>query len=147
MLPRDESSAWMTLSRAPALGLPSVTRALETLGGARQIIAASDAGRERAGIPLVAREFLSSANAALSAWEWGWLDNPGHHVLPFTDPRYPALLRSTERHPIALYVAGNPDVLNDPQLAVVGSRNPTKQGRETAQEFSEYLAARGLVIT
>jgi DNA processing protein len=57
------------------------------------------------------------------------------------------LLRRAERHPIALYVAGSADILNEPQLAVVGSRNPTPQGRETAQDFSEYLAARGLAIT
>ena len=62
----------------------------------------------------------------------------------------PALSRVVapgERCPIALYVAGNVDILNDPQLAIVGSRNPTPQGKETAEELSEYLAARGLVIT
>jgi DNA processing protein len=37
--------------------------------------------------------------------------------------------------------------LNDPQLAIVGSRNPTPQGSDTAHEFAEYLAARGLAIT
>jgi DNA processing protein len=75
------------------------------------------------------------------------LENPRHHVLPFSDPRYPTLLRSAARHPIALFVAGNPEVLNDPQLAVVGTRNPTPQGRETAREFSEDLAGRGLAVT
>ena len=51
------------------------------------------------------------------------------------------------RHPIALYVVGNVDVLNDPQLAIVGSRNPSLLGRDTAHDLAEYLAARGLVIT
>ena len=58
-----------------------------------------------------------------------------------------ALLRSAARHPFALYIAGNLDALNDPQLAIVGSRNPTAQGRETAEVFGEYLAARGLTVT
>jgi len=75
------------------------------------------------------------------------MENPRHHVLPFTDGRYPILLRSMERHPIALFVVGNLEVLNDPQLAVVGTRNPTPQGRDTAREFSEYLAGRGLTVT
>jgi DNA processing protein len=57
------------------------------------------------------------------------------------------LLREAGRYPIALYVAGNVDVLNDPQLAIVGSRNPTPQGQATAQDFAECLAARGLAIT
>ena len=46
--------------------------------------------------------------------------------------------------PIALFVAGNVDALREPQLAVVGSRNPTAQGRDTAFEFAQYLAERGL---
>ena len=36
--------------------------------------------------------------------------------------------------------------MGDPQLAVVGSRNPTPQGRDTAFEFAQYLAERGLGI-
>jgi DNA processing protein len=98
-------------------------------------------------VPEAAREFLSGAKAALSLQERAWLENPRHHVVPFTDSRYPAALRGAGRFPIALYVAGNPEVLNEPQLAIVGSRNPTAQGRNTARELAEYLAARGLAIT
>jgi DNA processing protein len=143
----EESVAWVTLTRAPELDVASLPRALETLRHARGIVEASDASRAEAGIPGAAREFLSSTQAALLGTERAWLENPDHHVVPFTDPRYPALLRTAERHPIALYVIGNPEVLNDPQLAIVGSRNPTPQGQETALEFSEYLAGRGLAIT
>ena len=57
------------------------------------------------------------------------------------------MLRGAERNPTALYVAGNAAALNDPQLAIVGSRNPTPQGRDTAHDLAEYLAARGLAIT
>jgi DNA processing protein len=117
------------------------------LTDARGILEASESLRRHAGIPLLTRQFLSSAQSMLSTAERAWLDNPRHHVLPFTDPRYPLLLRSAERHPIALFAVGNPGVLNDPQLAVVGTRNPTLQGRETAREFSEYLAGRGLAVT
>jgi DNA processing protein len=147
MPPSEESSAWATLTRAPALDIPSLSRALEILGSAQGITEASDASRERAGLPAAVREFLSSAASASNAAERAWLETPRHYVVPFTDPRYPALLRVTERHPMALYVAGNVDALNEPQLAVVGSRNPTLQGQDTAHELCEYLAARGLAIT
>ena len=56
-------------------------------------------------------------------------------------------MRALARCPIALYVAGNADVLNDPQLSIVGSRNPTPAGRDIAFEFAESLAACGLGIT
>ena len=147
MRPSEESSAWATLARTPGLDVPTLTRALHHLTDARGVLEASDASRRRAGIPPLTRQFLSSAQSALSAHEHLWLENPRHHVLPFSDPRYPTLLRSAARHPIALFVVGNPEVLNDPQLAVVGTRNPTAQGRETAREFSEYLAGRGLAVT
>jgi len=135
------------LTRAPSLDIPALSKALEILGSAQGIIEASDASRERAGLPAAAREFLSTAAAASNSAERAWLEKPGHHVVPFTDPHYPGLLRATDRQPMALYVVGNVDALNEPQLAIVGSRNPTPQGRDTAHELSEYLAERGLAIT
>src|SRR6185437_12962542 len=146
MLPGDESLAWMTLSRTPGLDAAAVLRALAAFGHARDIVQASDAARGHAQISLPARRFLSSAQARSSRAERDWLLNPRHHVVPFNDPRFPVSLRGS-RPPMLLYVAGNVDVLNDPQLAIVGSRNPTAQGLETAHEFAEQLAARGLVIT
>jgi DNA processing protein len=143
----EESSAWATLAHAPGLDVPILTRALCLLRDARGILAATESSRRHAGIPRSTRQFLASSPSVLGAAERTWLENPRHHVLPFTDPRYPNLLRSTGRHPIALFVMGNPEVLNDPQLAVVGTRNPSAQGRETAREFAEYLAGRGLAIT
>jgi DNA processing protein len=143
----EESSAWVTLTRAPALDIPTLSRALEIFGTALGIREASDASRERAGMSAAARQFLSSRAATSSSAERAWLENPRHHLVPFTDPGYPALLRGAERYPTALYVVGNVGALNDPQLAIVGSRNPTPQGRDTAHDLAEYLAGRGLVIT
>ena len=76
-----------------------------------------------------------------------WLEQPDHHLLTPDDTRYPPLLRDTPSAPKQLYVAGNPDALSLPQLAVVGSRNATSGGLETAQQFAAYLADCGLVIT
>jgi DNA processing protein len=43
-------------------------------------------------------------------------------------------------------VVGSATVLSDPQLAMVGSRNPSADGTETAQAFAEHLAHCGLGI-
>ena len=147
MPPSEESSAWVTLTRAPALDGAILARVLAVLGRPQDILDATDAAREQAGMPAAAREFLSSADAPLSIAERAWLENPRHHLVPFTDPRYPVLLRATGHFPIALYVVGHVDALNDPQLAIVGSRSPTPQGLETAADLSEDLARRGLAIT
>jgi DNA processing protein len=142
----EDRFAWITLTRAPGLDAPSLSTALETLGGAGGLIGASDGLRARAGLSEAAREFLRSAAAGPTPLEVAWAEQPSHHILPFTDPRYPRLLRPPAQ-PIALYVAGNVDALSDPQLSMVGSRNPTAQGRDTAFAFAEYLAQRGLAIT
>ncbi len=142
----DEVLAWVTLARAPGLDPETLSAALERLGSAGGVMTASDADRERSGIPAPAREYLRGT-APPGASERKWLEHARHHVLPFTDPRYPRLLRSSPHYPVALYAAGNIDALCDPQLAVVGSRNPTPQGRDTAYEFARYLAERGLAIT
>ena len=42
---------------------------------------------------------------------------------------------------------GDPHLLAEPQLAIVGSRNPTPTGRDVTREFATRLAGAGLVIT
>ncbi len=88
-------------------------------------------------MPAAAREFLSSTKSALSPVECAWLENPRHHVVPFTDSRYPAALRRSSAFRLHCMSPATPTLLNDPQLAIVGSRNPTPQGRDTALEFAE----------
>ncbi|WP_020208554.1 DNA-processing protein DprA [Gilvimarinus chinensis] len=77
-----------------------------------------------------------------------WLDqHPEVQVLVLGDADYPALLADTPAPPPLLYCRGNIDALELPQLAVVGSRNPTAGGSKTAFEFSRFLAAGGFAIT
>jgi DNA processing protein len=56
-------------------------------------------------------------------------------------------LRELAQAPAALFVAGDPSLLWHPQVAVVGSRNPTAGGRANATDFAAALARGGLVIT
>jgi DNA processing protein len=60
---------------------------------------------------------------------------------------YPSRLREVGAPPPLLFVRGNPALLHEPQLAVVGSRNPTAGGIDTARDFAGYLAGLGLVVT
>jgi DNA processing protein len=76
-----------------------------------------------------------------------WLEADGHHFIEWGSPRYPALLAQLRDAPIGLYVRGNPHAVASPQLAIVGSRNPTPAGRETARDFAAHLARCGLSIT
>ena len=75
-----------------------------------------------------------------------WLVQPGHRVIGWHDPDYPALLRRIASPPLALFVAGDAHLLWHPAVAVVGSRMPSAGGRDNARDFAFALAASGLAI-
>jgi DNA processing protein len=81
------------------------------------------------------------------ARELAWLAEPDSHLIARDDPRYPALLGEIPDPPPLLYVRGRREALAAPQLAVVGSRNPTRGGCDNARAFAAHLARAGLVIT
>lgn len=67
--------------------------------------------------------------------------------LLFDDPRYPRLLREIPKPPPLLFVRGDYTCLSLPQVAIVGSRNPTAGGSENAERFARHLAECGFTIT
>lgn len=71
----------------------------------------------------------------------------GLHCLMFDDQAYPELLRQIPKAPPLLYVRGSLECLNLPQLAMVGSRNPSSGGADNARQFAAYMAERGFAIT
>ncbi|WP_259053765.1 DNA-protecting protein DprA [Klebsiella sp. BIGb0407] len=76
-----------------------------------------------------------------------WLEHPCHHLISADSPDYPEPLRAITHFPAALFVTGNPAVLNQNQLAVVGSRNLSDYGERSCRQFCEPLAKAGLTIT
>lgn len=86
-------------------------------------------------------------NFELIEEELEWSTQAGHHIITFTDPAYPDQLKNISTPPLLLYIKGNPALLNTPQIAIVGSRNPSHYGKELALEFSHALAELGFTIT
>ncbi len=84
----------------------------------------------------------SAIDAALD-----WAGRADAHILPLDDPGYPPLLAEIPDPPPVLYVLGDPALLAEPQLAIVGSRNPTPGGREMTRELARDLVGYGLIIT
>jgi len=79
--------------------------------------------------------------------ELKWSHIPNHHILTITQDSYPKRLKEIKDPPLLLYAKGDISCLNEPGLAMVGSRNPTLIGSKTAFDFAQYLAASGLIIT
>lgn len=76
-----------------------------------------------------------------------WLKNPVHHIIKCTDATYPPLLNEIPDPPDTLYMVGNPALCHQPQLAIVGSRNPSHYGKANAAAFSTAASQAGLTIT
>ena len=101
------------------------------------------------------RDFGAAALAKLESpdqpemdrWR-AWLAGPHRALITFGSREYPRRLAELPDAPLALWVEGRERVLlAAPQLAIVGSRSPTADGKETAEQFARYLAERGLTIT
>ncbi|MFO8025619.1 DNA-processing protein DprA [Thiohalophilus sp.] len=138
---------WLVLHRAPYLGPATFHSLNERFGSPGKILGAGRAALSAAGLrEETVAALLSPDEAAIDA-DLAWAGQSRAHILPLTDPRYPARLREISAPPLLLYVFGDPDCLSLPQLAMVGSRNPTPVGQETAREFARHLAGMGLTIT
>ena len=71
----------------------------------------------------------------------------GIRILPFGDPKYPALLRNISDPPLVLYCLGQvPDTQSQPVIGVVGTRKASPYGLRMAKEISRQLSAGGGLV-
>jgi DNA processing protein len=143
----DELNAWLTLMRVPGLHAGTLRQLLQHHSSVSALVRASPATLQAIGASTGAIERLCAPDAESLERDRRWLEHPAHHFLPIGSPNYPALLAELPDAPVGLFVRGDPDVLSLPQLAMVGSRNPTAAGSDNASQFAAHLAQAGLVIT
>ncbi len=139
---------WIRIVRANGIGARTILNLLESFGSAEAICSATPTQLRSAGLGNQAIEALASVDETAVSNDLRWLrEADDNHLLTITEPGYPELLRQIPDPPAWLFLKGDPDLLHHPQLAVVGSRNPTRGGRENATEFARELAGQGLGIT
>ena len=77
--------------------------------------------------------------------EWKVLEEKGIQFIYHTDEKYPAKLKQTADHPLALFYKGKmPEA--EKAIAIVGSRIPTAYGVEMASYFAKELARNGVAV-
>jgi len=141
----DELTAWLVLARAPGLHAGTLAPLLARFESATNLVRATPVAlRDANAEPRLVR-YLQRATEPTA--DLRWLDNEHHHAVPWNSPLYPGLLAQLPDAPILLYVRGDPQLLSMPQLAMVGSRNPTPSGRDNARSFARHLGECGLTIT
>jgi len=146
---RHELAAWLRLLETPGLGRTSARKLLTALGSPEGVLGASTRCRAEV-VGASAAALLDAAPPdfdALLTRTLEWLTEGGDRdVVTLGDPRYPPLLFETADPPLLLYTHGRTALLRAESLAVVGSRNPTPQGRDNAQAFARHLSQAGLTV-
>lgn len=143
----DELRDQLALYRVPGIGPRLFRTLLSRFDDAHAALHASGTDLEHAGVPAAAIRSIGNPDWDGVDRDQAWAEQPNHHILRQTDTAYPDMLRESHDAPPLLFVTGNPDALSTPQLAVIGSRNPTSGGVQNAREFARHLAASGLTIT
>ena len=148
MIERDELAAWLRLLETPQLGRDSARKLLAAFGSPQAVLEAStSARREVAGVAGAALASEPESIEALVESTWQWLAaGESRAVVTLGDEAYPQTLLDTADPPLLLYVQGRIGLLGAPSVAVVGSRNPTRQGVDNARAFSAHLSRAGLSV-
>lgn len=142
----DDTRHWLALYHVTGVGYRTMSRLLQHFHTPEALFGAS---RERL------RDFGVTAGAidALRQPDWqavekdlAWLSMDGNRAVRFGDATYPPLLADIPDPPLLLFVHGDPDYLLQPQLAIVGSRNPSRDGIALAEDFAAYLGGCGLTV-
>ncbi|MBQ0778643.1 MAG: DNA-processing protein DprA [Pseudomonas sp.] len=149
----DSRQAFVVLSLLDGFGARAVTRLLPHFPCLADVLDADLLRLQSLGLKPRAIE-------SVQAWQRGdaallarfervqtWLEQSGCSALCLDSPDYPALLREIADPPPLLYLRGDPGLLHDPQLAMVGTRHPGPHGGATARAFARSFTASGLLVT
>ncbi len=138
---------WLALKLTPGLGTRFCAKLVQQYGHPREIFKASPSEITAMGVPaLVAHTLGSGGSFEAAAQEAELVARGGASLLTWSDEAYPLALKEIYEPPVALYTRGDLALLQQPCLAVVGSRKPTPYGSAVAERLAADLAARGIVI-
>jgi DNA processing protein len=145
---RADLADWIALNMIRGIGSRTANQLIDRFGSPAGVFAASRLALQKEGLKsetiqeLHDSEILDKAGAEIER-----LEQLGARVVTLEDKEYPPLLREIHDPPIALYVRGDlKGAVDQPCLAVVGSRRCSTYGLNTAQSLSRDLAANGLTI-
>ena len=142
----DALAAWLRLTLIPGIGGETQRSLLKAFGLPEAVFAASHSALAGViGSPLAERIHNHDANATIAP-TLDWAAQAGNGIVTLADPDYPQALLDSADPPVLLYLKGRRDLLNQPMLAMVGSRNATAQGERDATAFARSLGEAGLTI-
>ena len=139
---------WVALNMTLGIGPRAAAKLLERFGSAEAVYGATRAELEQLRLlpeavdSIIARELQDKAEAEIEN-----VKKLGADLLILDDGVYPSLLREIYDPPITLYLKGAWDqCLDQPCVAIVGSRRCSTYGQNAALMLARDLAQRGVTV-
>lgn len=143
----NELIAWLALTQIPEIGIVHIKKLLAHFHSVENICEAKKSDLQKLKLHAAQIDVIKNPNKTWIEIALKWCEQKNHHIIPITDLRYPQLLSEISSAPILLYVQGNWENLSQPQIAIVGSRNPSHTGLELSAEFAYLLSQAGFIVT
>jgi DNA processing protein len=139
---------WVELNMTPGVGPRAAAKLLERFGSAEAVYGATRSELEQLRLlPETVDIIIARALQPRAEIEIASARKLGADVLILDDGVYPALLREIYDPPIVLYVKGAwAECLDQPCVAIVGSRKSSTYGQNAALMLARDLAQRGVTI-
>ena len=137
----EQKLDWLRLIRSDNIGPHTFRELINHFGGASEALRALPALNKRGGgrdLRIFSREDAVREFAAIKAH--------GATLIALGEGLYPARLAVIDDPPPLLIVRGKLDILGQPMIAVVGSRNASAAGIKFAERIARDLAEAGYII-
>jgi DNA processing protein len=144
-----ELENWLKLVQVPHFSVASLKKLKQKFDvELSDLFTKSKASLEEIGFNPEQIEVILHPNISTIGESLQWLNTASNRfLLHFDHPSYPDLLKQIPSPPPLLYGYGNPKHLHNYQVAIVGSRAPSPQGKENALFFANRLSECGWTIT
>ena len=138
---------WLALLHTSGVGPVTCHRLLDKFSDPKALFSLPASELRQAGVPQSVAEALQKPDWSSVDQDMHWLQGKDNHLITCQDPEFPQLLIESGQPPPVLFVHGQLATLTQLQIAIVGSRHPTRGGEQNAKAFAHHLAGQGLVIT
>lgn len=147
MTTRPTQHYYLAFNQINGIGATTLNKLITQFGSVEQIFQASPSALQTTNLKPNQIDAIKQFNWKLIEPSLRWLELDHHHILTWEDDHYPTRLKTITQPPPILFVVGDVTQLSQPQLAIVGSRQPTLIGRENSENFARHLCRSGLTIT
>ncbi len=93
-----------------------------------------------------ANNIINSKNEKLLDYHIEYMQKNNIDIINIDSKNYPQLLKQIYDPPISLYIKGNKEILNNENIGIIGCRECTEYGKNSAQYFAYNLSKQNINI-